>query len=804
MGDQNSYQFPFAAYPALRLLVLFATGIAIAHLLETVTLQFSLIGTGLVVLFWIAGELIQKRRNLLFGSYIAIICYCLIIFFSGAFWYSLQHHVQRDSEIRANPIQLFEWENIDIKADVIQNGWSQSGREVYEVETKLINLPSDVKWQEQIKMRLYGDEESNNEILPGNRIHAEVRLYSFPEKRNPHEFDYGEWLKSQSIYAHGELIDVHQAERKAKFGWEPIREYVQSNIDEFFDERSAPFAKALFLGYKEELTQDERNAFSRAGLSHIMAVSGLHVGFVVAPFWLIIPWLWASKKRKWAGLFLLTILLFGYAGLTGFSASVSRASLMAWLLTFGKLFHKIRFSINVTALAAIILLLFDPGQLFEIGYQLSFSAVFIILLVMPEAQRIIPEKHRFNWVGSLLTIIVISFIVQLGLFPILTQYFGEFSIVGPAANALVLPLLAITVPVGLMISLIGGLLPFVIQVLSVPVSYSIYWVQHVATYFGELEYGYLAVTHSSIFIYMIWGFSVAVVATIRISAMRWKMVICLLVAINGFMIESTIQKPSTQKLKITMLDVGQGDAVHIKTPAGKNLLVDTGRWTPMGNSGERVLLPYLEYKNIDKLDAVILSHPHADHIGGLPVLMEEVEIEKIYHSDYPYDSRLYETYTSMAEELNIPLHNVGAGEMLEVDPALLFFVTGPRLDRAPDRNPNNHSLTFRLQYGETSYLFTGDAEREQEAELVEMYGDFLNTDFLKVGHHGSRTSSTTEFVETVQPEISAASLAFRNRFGHPGREAVENLYLVRATNYFTSLDGAIQFISDGENIDVIR
>ena len=253
-----------------------------------------------------------------------------------------------------------------------------------------------------------------------------------------------------------------------------------------------------------------------------------------------------------------------------------------------------------------------------------------------------------------------------------------------------------------------------------------------------------------------------------------------------------------------MLDVGQGDAVHIKTPAGKNLLVDTGRWTPMGNSGERVLLPYLEYKNIDKLDAVILSHPHADHIGGLPVLMEEIEIEKIYHSDYPYDSRLYETYTSMTDQLNIPLHNVGAGDILDIDPALRFFVTGPRLDTTPDRNPNNHSLTFRLQYGETSFLFTGDAEREQEAELVEMYGDFLNTDFLKVGHHGSRTSSTTKFVESVQPEISAASLAFRNRFGHPGREAVENLYLVRATNYFTSLDGAIQFISDGENIDVIR
>ncbi|MEX2456011.1 MAG: DNA internalization-related competence protein ComEC/Rec2, partial [Balneolaceae bacterium] len=623
----------------------------------------------------------------------------------------------------------------------------------------------------------------------------------FPEKRNPHEFDYGSWLKEQSIFGHGELEELHQTERKTTLSWGPVQEYVRGNVDMLFDEETAPLAKALFLGYKQELTLDHRQAFSRSGLSHIMAVSGLHVGFIVAPFWLIIPWLWGSKKTKWLGLFALTILLVGYAGITGFSASVSRASLMAWLLTYGKLFHKIRNSINLLAFAGIVLLLINPRQLFDVGFQLSFSAVFIILMVMPEAQRLIPERFRFNWKGSFLTIILISFIVQLGLFPILTYYFGEFSIIGPLANALVLPLLAVTVPVGLIISLIGGIFESGMQMISVPVALSIQWIDGVANQLGGFDYGYLTLGHKSTFIYAVWAFFVAGIASIRIPAIRWKMVICFLISFNLFLIESHLKNPSVHEMEVTVLDVSQGDAVHIKTPSGKHVLVDAGRWSPMGNSGEQVLIPYFDYLGVDHIDAVILSHPHADHIGGLPALMESISIGKIYHSDYPYDSKLYERYNEMADKKRIPIIDVKSGDQMEIDPAVRFFVIGPNPNFGIDRNPNNHSLAFRLQYGNTSFLFTGDAETEQEKKMVEQYRDFLDTNFLKAGHHGSKTSSTTEFIDEVNPKFTAFSLALQNQFGHPGNKAVATVFGSGSESHYTSLHGALRYISNGEIIE---
>lgn len=801
MSHQQEYRFPFPAMPALRLFVLFAGGILIAKIIQWDTFYPYLTAAILLFISWMVIEHIQKRKVLLWGSFLATIFYLLFIVLFGAFWYSLDQQKRDFKEEDAFPISLYEWETVTIKGTVLESGLSQSGRKNYTIKTSEIFFPDGVNWHHEMKVRVYGTEENQAEIVSGSKISADIRIYSFPEKRNPHEFNYGKWLKEQSIFGHGELEELHHTDKKTTLGWGPVQEYVRGNVDLLFDEETAPLAKALFLGYKQELTPDHRQAFSRAGLSHIMAVSGLHVGFIVAPFWLIIPWLWGSNKTKWLGLLALTILLVGYAGITGFSASVSRASIMAWLLTYGKLFHKIRNSINLLALAGIILLLINPRQLFDVGFQLSFSAVLIILMIMPEAQCLIPERYRFNWKGSFLTIILISFIVQLGLFPILTYYFGEFSVIGPVANALVLPLLAVTVPVGLIISLVGGIFEPVMQMLSVPIALFIQWIDIVADNLGGFDYGYVSVDHESISIYAVWAFFVAGIASVRLPAIRWKMVIFFLVSFNLFLIESYLKIPSVHEMEVTVLDVGQGDAVHIKTPSGKHILVDAGRWSPMGNSGDRVLVPYFEFLGVDHIDAVILSHPHADHIGGLPVLMESLTIGEIYHSDYPYESKLYERYKDLADEKNIPIKNVGSGDLLNIDRSLRFYVVGPKQNSGYDSNPNNHSLVFRLQYGYTSFLFTGDAETEQEKKMVEQYGDFINTNFLKAGHHGSRTSSTEEFINEVKPEFAAFSLGLQNQFSHPGKEAVVNIFKSGSINHYTSLHGALRYTSDGETIE---
>jgi len=801
MDHRKTYQFPFASLPALRIVLLMIAGVVAAHLYgDLLTTARIIILFTLVFIAWIGSELLLTYKLTTLRSSVCTILYLIMITLFGAGLYQLSEEKLHQTVKSSEPLMLYEWETVQIEAKIRSTGISRSGRVVYEADVSKTTLPEGVEWFQSYRIRLYGSNENPQTLEPGSLAIADIRLYSFPEVRNPHEFDYGGWLKSRGIVSHGEIERVHSVSKAGGIGWGIFRSYVQNNIDQMFNEERAPLAKALMIGYTEELTHEERMSFSRSGLSHIMAVSGMHVGFIIAPFWLLIPWFWRWKWGKTCGLIVMTLLLFGYAGLTGFSASVCRASIMAWLLTYGKLYHKLRHSVNLLAVAAIILLIIQPTQLFEIGFQLSFSAVLIILLIMPQAQSLIPQKIRYNWRGGFLTIILISIIVQVGLLPLLTFYFGEFSFAGPAANALVVPLLSLAVPVGLAGSLLYAVVPEISAWMIVPVEWVLHWIGSVALFFGEELTGYVEIREPSAWLFVMWLAGILGVAGLKYPEVRWKMLILLFICLNLILLDGITEKRSSPRLTVTVLDVGQGDAIHIKTPGGKHFLVDTGRWSPMGNSGESVLIPYLNHFGIKELDGVILSHPHADHIGGLPSIMREIPLHTIYHSDYPYDSRLYEEYNSLAIELGIPIENLFSGDVIELDPLIRIFVLGPERGTAPDRNPNNHSLSFRLQYGETSFLFTGDAEVNQERQLAERYGDFLDVNWLKTGHHGSRTSSTEIFIEQVKPEIAVTSLAFHNRFRHPNREAVMNIKNSGAKKYFTSLSGALIFSSDGENI----
>ncbi len=799
MGDRETYRFPFAAFPAVRIMLLMMAGIVMA-----IYIKMSIVGSLMlfvaVLFIWGLFEFYIRNIKPLAGGHISSLFYLLTIISASLYLYQSQEYLANSLLNHAAPVQLFEWENAAISGVVRSAGRSGSGRPVFDMDIQTTIFENHAEWKQPYKMRLYDNSDDHYQIQTGDVVHAEIRFYALPERRNPHEFDYGKWLRDRGIAAHGELLTRKHIDYGRRLNWGPFRAYVQRNADLLFDKEFAGLAKALLLGYKDELTPDTRLEFARSGLSHIMAVSGLHVGFIVAPFWLLIPFLWGSQKGKWFGLILLTLLLTGYAGLTGFSPSVTRASLMAWLITYGKLFHKVRNSINLTAVAAIIILLINPRQLFGIGFQLSFSAVFIILLLMPQTQRLIPYKYRYGYLGGFISIILVSVVVQVGLFPVLIYYFGEFSIIGPVANAMVVPLLSLTVPAGLMFSLSAPLAPGFFHIVAIPVQYSLYWIHSVAHSLGSYHFSYLTFGHTPVSLFFVWLSCVFLITSLRIPLIRWKMLILLLISLNFMFLELAQKKTGFNLLEVTFLDVGQADAIHIQTPGGKHLLIDAGRWSPMSNSGDRILLPYFEHLGIHRLDAVILSHPHADHIGGMPALLENMEIGKIYQSDYNYDSVLYQTMMNLAQQKNIPIEYPVAGDMIDVDPALRLFVVGPEKNAPLDRNPNNHSVALKIYYGNTSFLFSGDAEGSQEARIAGRYGEFLKSDLYKAGHHASNTSSTEYFMKFVEPEITVASLAFRNGFGHPGRDAVTRIHQFSEKQKYTSLEGAIRVVSDGNRI----
>jgi competence protein ComEC len=296
-----------------------------------------------------------------------------------------------------------------------------------------------------------------------------------------------------------------------------------------------------------------------------------------------------------------------------------------------------------------------------------------------------------------------------------------------------------------------------------------------------------------------WITAIFLIASLPIPKMRWKLLIFFLVTCCLYQGKQLIHKINPAPLEVTFFDVGQGDAALVTSPNSKHFLIDVGRWQPDYNSAKYIIVPHLKEEGIDKLDGIFLSHPHADHIGGILEIMNTMPVDTIYNSGTDYDSQLYNTYIQEAQAKNIPIKPLSAGDKLFLDPAIRILVYGPEPSTAHS-NVNNRSLIMELIYGDTEFLFMGDAEHRQEQNLLKNYPHLMDTDFLKVGHHGSKTSSSDALLQITSPKIGVVSLAKQNQFRHPHREATSRLHKHIPNLYFTSLDKAVTFISDGTTI----
>ncbi len=798
MKKRSSYKFPVEQFPALRVVLLYIFGILCSQLFRSDLLVLIFSAIGLAATYFTFEAL--SRKTVSIGlTRISTLLYCLIIFTAGFTISSI------DSKKNQSAVEMLisesEWTEIQVSGNVLSISKNSSGDKRLDLavtSTKLSDFTSEMKF----KSRILWDNEQPVEL--GDQIEISGTVIPVSEPRNPTQFDYKAFLESRNIYTQIKTDSVLRINSESSlFSWVSIRKKALNLVDHNFDSVTAPIAKALLLGYKNELEGNTKQAFARAGLSHIMAVSGLHVGLIIAPFWLIIPYFWTKKHGTKIGLALLILILVFYAGLTGFSVSVLRASVMAILLTYGKLFSKSSDSLNLMGIAALVILLFDPSQLFEIGFQLSFSAVLIILLVLPVIQNVIPYWVRIKWYGAPIMVIIISLVVQLGLYPLQAFYFGEVSLISPIANALFVPLLGIIVPLSLLALIISSAIPALGFLINYPSLIFLGVLNDFVSFYSQLSQSWFEVQKPSILIFLFWISFVLMIGSWRNPNIKWKLMAVSLFFLFFVPLDSALRKLESPKMTVTVLDVGQGDATFLQTPNRKNILIDAGVWSPGSNSGKQILLPFFKENNIQKLDAVFLSHPHADHIGGIKDLINEIDIDTIYNSGFEYESNLYRDYISLADSKDIPVVSLNAGTTIDIDESLLILVLGPEKGKF-NNDPNQHSLVLNIIHGENEFLFTGDAGEDQERRLVENYGHLLDTDFLKVGHHGSKTSSELFFLQEVTPEVAVVSVAERNRFRHPHPEAVERLESTHSDIYYTSRDKALIFESDGKGIQRVK
>ncbi|MFY9315969.1 MAG: DNA internalization-related competence protein ComEC/Rec2 [Burkholderiales bacterium] len=607
-------------------------------------------------------------------------------------------------------------------------------------------------------------------VHPGERWRFTVRLRRPHGLYNPHGFDYEGWLLERGVGATGYIRQSKRAlperlgeRRSLSDRIESIREAVRDRFKRVLGETPASgILAALAVGDQRSIGAEEWRLFNRTGVTHLMSISGLHVTLVSGLCAWLAGWLWRRSARlvqrlparKAAAAAAIAGAL-GYTLIAGFAVPAQRTFWMVTIVALALWSGRIAVPARVLALALAVVLAFDPWAALAPGFWLSFGAVALIFFVHEDDRRRVEQWVRVQWA------------ITLGLAPAALFLFAQVSVVGPIANAVAIPVVsAVVTPLALLAALIPSdgllelaawptlwLLQFLEWCASSPAAV---WQQHAPP---------------------LWALLLALAGVAWLLAPRglpWRATgLALMLPAVGM----PPPAPAPGEAWITTLDVGQGLAVLVRTES-RALLYDAGpAFGADADSGERIIAPYLRASGIARLDAMIVTHDDNDHAGGAASVLENFEVDALL-SSLPDGHPLQGAVAGP--------RRCAAGAAWEWD-GVRFAILHPGA-AAPSRKRNDLSCVLKVSAGGRAMLLTGDIEKPAEAELLRRDAAGLAADVLLAPHHGSRTSSTAEFLAAVGAGAVVVPVGYRNRFGHPSAEALARM---NARILRTDLDGAV-------------
>ncbi len=611
--------------------------------------------------------------------------------------------------------------------------------------------------------------------VPPGRVSLSGSFAQANGKRNPGGFDYQDYLTKRGV-AGQFLVDEVLSSDTTK---PSLKERLRLGAIAGLSERSAALMQAMTLGIRDDLG-DLREIFAASGLAHILALSGLHVGILMAVLGVALRFLGLLRYP------IMILLLFGFVLLVGASPSVLRAAAMvaAALLSLWLGSGRIE-PWPALALAALITLSWNPSFLLDLSFQLSYLAVGGILLFTPPLmKRFFANSHQklkwWHWRTLLIGSMVVSASAQALSLPLVASTFGNVPLLSPVVNIVAIPLASLLVPLGFLAALLG----LVSTALAGLVNLFTGFFANMLLGLAQLGSSWPSLPWGEISVYGYAFYAIAMLA-LALSAWGYLRLWRSLLIVNVTLLSSMLTVAENQPPEIVFLDVGQGDSTLIRLPGRIEILIDGGG-SPFSDFdvGAQTVVPALRALGVDELELVIASHPDTDHVEGLISVLKLMPVRRLVVGVPKPGDSVFDKLMAAAERNRVPVEAVLRGESLKLGNARLDILNPPREAYADD---NDNSVAFVLNIDEVpKALLLGDISTEVEAELA-----FPDVDVLLAGHHGSRFSTSEALLRAAQPEQVVLSYGLNN-YGHPNPDVVARIKSSGASLRETYREGAVR------------
>jgi competence protein ComEC len=763
-----------------------------------------------------------------------------VLAFCGGREVTVTAHVVKEGFVRPSGHDASR-QRIDVAADTI------------EVDGTLHSVGSGIRLNIYTKA---GEAAQLQPLLYGERLRFAAKLREPHNYRNPGAFDYRQYLADNGIAAQA-VVRADRVERLPGFAggraelWRArIHRHIVEKIHELWPPAHAALIDAMVIGDDAFLDRDTRADFQRSGTYHILVVSGINVGILAfVTFWVLRRF----RASEVAASAITLILAVGYAYVTEVGAPIWRATLMMAVYLGTRVIYRERGMLNALGAAAVALMLIDPHALLGASFQLSFLCVLVIAAVgVPLLERssgpyrrslfsldstsydytlppplvqfrldlrlILARLARFlgarpsRWllVGAFRAMLAtfdlvgVSLLMQISLSLLMAIYFHRATTLGLPANMVVVPLTGLLMPASVAAVALGFVSTWLAKFPAMIAGFALTGITGTVRGLGGLRAADLRVPEPGAAI--VWAFVLSLVLALLLARKRLRVIVPALAALTASALWLATGPPSPNwrpgTLEVTSIDVGEGDSHFVVTPQGKTILVDAG--DPTGgphlsefDTGEDVVSPYLWSRGFQRIDTVVVTHAHSDHMGGMRAILANFHPRELWLSVTPPSEDL-QKLLNQAQHLGVRIVQRASGERLEFG-GVEVRVLSPPPGWQSVKPHNNDSLVLHLRYGQTAALLEGDAEATREREIV---GEQHGADLVKVGHHGSRSATSEEFLAAVHPHYAMISVGMRNNFGLPAGATLERLERSGVVTYRTDLDGAVTFLLDGSHVTV--